>query len=82
MDTHVDNPIQRAILTPKQPKNTGAHLQQPNSEAHEADDSWRDDSCLHTQLRATQPTSHSRAQMSVQPSEFAPAPSMPISSIA
>ena len=38
MDTYVDNPIQRAILISQTAKNTGAHLQQPNSEDYEADD--------------------------------------------
>ena len=39
VDSHVDNPIQNAILLLSQTaKNTAAHLQQPNSEAHEADD--------------------------------------------
>ena len=38
VDAHVDNPIQRAILISQKAKNTGAHLQQPNSEACEADD--------------------------------------------
>ena len=38
MDAHVDNPIQRAILISQTANNTGAHLQQPNSEAYEADD--------------------------------------------
>ena len=39
VDSHVDSPIQNAILLLSQTdKNTGAHLQQPNSEAHEADD--------------------------------------------
>ena len=38
MDSYVDNPIQRAILISQTAKNTGAHLQQPNSEAYEADD--------------------------------------------
>ena len=32
------NPIQKAILLSQTAKNTGAHLQQPNSEAYEADD--------------------------------------------
>ena len=32
------NPIQKAILLPQTAKNTGAHLQQPNSEAYEAND--------------------------------------------
>ena len=35
---HVNNPIQRAILISQTAKHTGAHLQQPNSEAYEADD--------------------------------------------
>ena len=38
MDSYVDNPIQRAILISQTAKNTGAHLQQPNSESYEADD--------------------------------------------
>ena len=38
MDSYVDNPIQRAILISQTAINTDAHLQQPNSEAHEADD--------------------------------------------
>ena len=38
MDSYVDNPIQRAILISQTAKNTGAHLQQPNREAYEADD--------------------------------------------
>ena len=38
MDSNVDNPIQRAILISQTAKNTDAHLQQPNSEAYEADD--------------------------------------------
>ena len=38
MEAYVDNPIQRAIFISQTAKNTGAHLQQPNSEAHEADD--------------------------------------------
>ena len=32
------NPIQKAILLAQTAKNTGAHLQQPNNEAREADD--------------------------------------------
>ena len=32
------NPIQKAILLSQTAKNTGAHLQQPNSEAYDADD--------------------------------------------
>ena len=32
------DPIQKAILLSQTAKNTGAHLQQPNSEAYEADD--------------------------------------------
>ena len=32
------NPIQKAILLSQTAQNTGAHLQQPNSEAYEADD--------------------------------------------
>ena len=40
VDSHVDNPTQNAILLLSQTaKNTAAHLQQPNSDAHEADDS-------------------------------------------
>ena len=38
MDSHVDSPIQKAILLSQTAKSTGARLQQPNSEAHEADD--------------------------------------------
>ena len=38
METYGDNLIQRAILISQTAKNTGAHLQQPNSEAYEADD--------------------------------------------
>ena len=38
MDAHVDKPIQIAILISQTAENTGAHLQQPNSEAYEADD--------------------------------------------
>ena len=38
MDSYVDRPIQRAIPISQTAKNTGAHLQQPNSEAYEADD--------------------------------------------
>ena len=38
MEAYVDNPIQRAVLISQTAKNTGAHLQQPISEAHEADD--------------------------------------------
>ena len=38
METYSDNPIQRAILISQSAKNTGAHLQQPSSEAYEADD--------------------------------------------
>ena len=34
----VDNPSRRAILISQTAENTGAHLQQPNSEAYEADD--------------------------------------------
>ena len=38
IDSYVDNPIQRAILISQTAKNTGAHLQQPNSDAYDADD--------------------------------------------
>ena len=38
MEAYVDNSIQRAIRISQTAKNTGAHLQQPNSEAYEADD--------------------------------------------
>ena len=38
MEAYVDKPIQRAILISQTAKNTCAHLQQPNSEAYEADD--------------------------------------------
>ena len=38
VDSHIDNPIQKAILPSKTAKNTGAHLHLPNSEAHEAID--------------------------------------------
>ena len=38
MEAYVDSPIQRAILISQTAKNTGAHLQQPDSEAYEADD--------------------------------------------
>ena len=38
MEAFFDNPIQRAILISQTAKNTGAHVQQPNSEAYEADD--------------------------------------------
>ena len=33
MEAYVDNPIQRAIFISQTAKNTGAHLQQPDSEA-------------------------------------------------
>ena len=39
------NPIQKAILLSQTAKNIGAHLQQPNSEAYEADDR-----CFHVSL--------------------------------
>ena len=39
------NTIQKAILVSQTAKNTGAHLQQPNSEAYEADDR-----CFHVSL--------------------------------
>ena len=38
MDSYVNNQIQRAILLSQSTKNTGAHFQQPSTEAHEADD--------------------------------------------
>ena len=87
MDIHVYSPIQKAILISQTARNTGARLQQPNSEAYEAETDafrshWRGDTCLHIQLRVIQPTSHPRAQTSVQPSEFAPFPSMSTSSTA
>ena len=38
LETFDDNLIQKAILISQTAKNTGAHLQQPNSEAYEADE--------------------------------------------
>ena len=38
MESYVDNPFQRAILISPTAKNTGAHLQQRNSEVYEAGD--------------------------------------------
>ena len=87
-DTHADTPIQRAILNSQTAKKQrcpppAAQQQRTRSGRQMLSRShWRNDSCLHTQLRACQPTSHPRAQTSVHPSEFAPAPSMPVSSTA
>ena len=73
-----NNPIQKAILQSQTAKNTGAHLQQPNSEAYEADDR-----CFQVSLARrlmlvhpaakTPKTSRPRVLTSVRPNAYAPA---------
>ena len=88
---HINNswtPIQRAILISKQQINTGAHLQQPNSEAHRAHDRCFQVSLTRRLTLAHPGASHSTNNLSHVPTRqcsqtsFAPVPSMPISSTA
>ena len=58
---YVDNSIQKSTLL-SQTASTGAHLQQPNNEAYEADDRWP---------QVTQRTSRPHAPMSALPNEHA-----------
>ena len=48
MEAYVDNPFQRAILISQSAKNTGAHLQQPSSEAYEANEA--DERCFQVSM--------------------------------
>ena len=67
MDTHVDNPIQRAILISQTAKNTSAHLQQPNSEAYEADDR-----CFQVSMTRRQMLAHPAAALATNISPTCP----------
>ena len=70
MDAHVDNPIQRAILISQTAKKTqvptsSSPTAKPTKQTTDASKShWPDDSCLRTQRRRSQPTSHPRAPTS------------------